>query len=109
MNTPKYFVYDTNHAPEELKNLHKYAAVYGTITLFITGATEPSGIVDLASMGFNYPFDAENTGLTAEQLDAMVDELLADTPPPTSDEVWISKAQANYIRKTRFPDTEEII
>jgi hypothetical protein len=38
----------------------------------------------------------------------MVDGLLAPEPPPTSDEVWISKVQANYIYETRFKPVEVV-
>jgi hypothetical protein len=109
MNIPKYYVYDTAQAPAELTALHPFAAVYSTITLFVTGASAPSGIVNIAEMGFNHPYDPDGVGLTAEQLDTMVNSLLSSTPPPTSDEVWISKIQADYIYKTRFKPTEEEI
>jgi hypothetical protein len=58
-------------------------------------------------LGFNYPYDEEGTGLTAAELDLMVDALLAPEPPPTDAEVWISKAQASYLYDTRFkPDDD---
>jgi hypothetical protein len=102
MTIPIFYVYDTALAPEELKANHPHAAQYSTITLFVTGAESPTGIVDLASMGFNHPFDADATGITAEQLDAIVDRLLDPIPPATADEVQISKVQANYLYETRF-------
>jgi hypothetical protein len=107
MGIPKYYIYDTAHAPAELIALHPMAAEYASITLFVTGAANPPAVLDLASMGFNHPYNEEGTGLTAEQLNAMVDSLLSPTPPPTSDEVWISKVQADYLYETRFkPETE---
>ena len=99
---PKYYIYDTALAPEELTAKYPNAATYATITLFVSGATEPSGVVDLANMGFNHPFDDEGEGITAQQLDAMVDSLLAPEPPATADEVQISKVQADYLYETRF-------
>ena len=99
---PKYYIYDTALAPEELTVKYPNAATYATITLFVSGATEPSGVVDLANMGFNHPFDDEGEGITAQQLDAMVDSLLAPEPPATADEVQISKVQADYLYETRF-------
>jgi hypothetical protein len=104
---PKYYIYDTALAPEELTAKYPQAATYATITLFVSGATEPSGVVDLANMGFNHPFDEDGEGLTAQQLDAMVDRLLAPEPPATADEVQISKVQADYLYETRFKPVEE--
>jgi hypothetical protein len=101
-NIPKYYVYDTLLAPEDLKAKHPNAATYESITLFVTAGSEPTGIVDLASMGFNHPYDSENEGLTLEQLNEMVDGLLSPEPPATTDEVQISKVQADYLYETRF-------
>ena len=105
MNIPKYYIYDTAQAPEQLLGMYPHAATYDTITLFVSGANNPPAVVDIASLGFNYPYDDEGTGLTAAELDVMVDSLLAPEPPPTDAEVWISKAQASYLYDTRFkPD-----
>ena len=109
MHIPKYYVYDTEQAPAELIALHPFAAVYASITLFVTGAANPPAVLDIASLGFNHPYDEEGTGLTVEQLDSMVDSLLSPTPPPTSDEVWISKVQADYLYETRFKPVDETI
>jgi hypothetical protein len=111
MTIPLYYVYDTALAPSELIAKHPHAATYATITLFVTGASITTGIVNLASMGFNHPFEADATGMTAEQLDAIVDRLLDPVPPATADEVQISKVQANYLYETRFkpePTAENI-
>ena len=105
MNIPKYYIYHTPYAPAELTALHPFAAKYATITLFVTGAANPPAVVDLASLGFNHPYNEENTGLTAAELNAMVDSLLAPEPPPTDSEVWISKVQADYLYETRFKPT----
>jgi hypothetical protein len=102
-----YAIYHTPFAPEELTILHPYAATYDTVTLFITGAANPSGIVDL-KIPFNHPYLEGGAGITAEQLDAIVDRLLAPEPLPTADEVQISIPMANYLYETRFkpkPDT----
>jgi hypothetical protein len=109
MGIPKYYIYDTAHAPAELTSLHPFAAVYSTITLFVTGAANPPAVLDLASLGFNHPYSEAGAGLTAEQLNAMVDGLLSPTPPPTADEVWISKVQADYLYETRFKPVDEAI
>ena len=106
MTIPKYYIYHTPYAPEELTALHPFAATYATITLFVTGAANPPGVVDLASLGFNHPYSDEGTGLTAKELNAMVDSLLAPEPPPTNSEVWISKVQADYLYITRFKPTD---
>jgi len=107
MNIPKYYIYDTAQAPEQLLGMYPHAATYDTITLFVSGANNPPAVVDIASLGFNHPYDDEGTGLTAAELDAMVDGLLAPEPPPTDSEVWISKAQASYLYDTRFkPDDD---
>ena len=108
MNIPKYYIYDTALAPEQLLGMYPHAATYETITLFVSGANNPPAVVDIASLGFNYPYDDEGTGLTAAELDAMVDALLAPEPPPTDAEVWISKAQASYLYETRFKPQENL-
>ena len=110
----KYYVYDTAQAPEALVAKHPNAAVYGSITLFVTSYEELTGVapeldtVDLAAMGLNHPYDAEGEGLTAAQFDGVVDGLFATDPPPTAAEVHISQAQANYIYETRFKPAEEV-
>ncbi len=48
MNVPKYYIYDTAQAPSELTTLHPFAAVYASITLFVTGAVNPSAVLDIA-------------------------------------------------------------
>ena len=107
MNIPKYYIYDTTQAPEQLLGMYPHAATYDTITLFVSGANNPPAVVDIASLGFNHPYNEEGAGLTAAELDAMVDGLLAPEPPPTDAEVWISKAQASYLYETRFkPDDD---
>ena len=100
-----YYVYHTPYAPSELTALHPYAATYLTITLFVTGAANPPSVVDLASLGFNHPFVEGVEGLTAEQLDAMVNSLFDPVPPPTAAEVRIRQDQADYIYETRFKPT----
>ena len=108
MNIPKYYVYDTALAPEQLLAIYPHAAAYDTITLFVSGANNPTSVVDIASLGFNYPYDEADTGLTAAEIDLMVDALLAPEPPPTAGEVQISKAQASYLYETRFkPDDDD--
>jgi len=105
---PMYYIYDTANAPEELTAKHPNAATYESITLFVTGATETSSVIKIVDMGFNHPFDEENTGLTAAQLDAMVDNLLSPDTIQTGAEVQISKVQANYLYETRFKPIEVI-
>jgi hypothetical protein len=100
-----YYVYHTPYAPAELTNLHPFAATYLTITLFVTGAANPPSVVDLASLGFNHPFAEGAEGLTAEQLDSMVDSLFSPVPPPTNAEVRIRQDQSDYIYLTRFKPT----
>ena len=110
----KYYVYDTAQAPEALVAKHPNAAVYGSITLFVTSIEQLTGvspeldIVDLASMGLNHPYDVESEGLTAAQFDVVVDGLFAPDPPPSAAEVHISQAQANYIYETRFKPEPEL-
>jgi hypothetical protein len=103
---PMYYIYDTLLAPEELKAKHPNAATYETITLFVTGSEYPTGVVDLASIPFNHPFEPDGVGITTAQLDGMVDSLLAPMPPATTDEVQISKVQARYLYETRFKPIE---
>jgi hypothetical protein len=103
-----YYVYFTEHAPEELTLKHRYAAVYGPITLFVTGAADPVGVVNLAEKGFNYPYNQEGTGLTVDEFDDLVDTLIDPNSKETDHEIWISKPQADYIKATRFPTSSEI-
>ena len=111
----KYYVYDTVQAPEALVAKHPNAAVYGSITLFVTsheeltGVPQEAGVVDLAAMGLNHPYDVESEGLTAAQFDVVVDGLFAPDPPPTPAEVHLSAAQANYIYDTRFKPADEVM
>ncbi len=101
-----YAIYHTPFAPAELTTLYPYAATYSTVTLFVSGAKNPTGIVDL-KLPFNNPYIEGAPGITAEQLDAKVNSLLAPEPPPTSDEVQISIPMADYLYETRFkPKTE---
>ncbi len=102
-----YAIYHTPFAPKELTALHPYAATYATVTLFVTGAKNPPNIVDL-KMPFNHPYVEGNAGITAEQLNAIVDRLLAPEPPPTSDEVQISIPMADYLYETRFKPKPEL-
>ena len=105
---PRYYIYDTALAPEELKLKHPNAATYLTTNLFVTGSTNPAGVVDIANMGFNHPYVEGAVGITAAQLDEMIDGLLAPLPPATDEEVWLSKVQANYLYETRFKPAEAI-
>jgi hypothetical protein len=102
----EYFaIYHTPFAPEELTALYPYAATYSTVTLFVSGAKNPPGIVDL-KLPFNHPYIEGAPGITAEQLDAEVDRLLAPIPPPSASEVQISIPMANYLYETRFKPTD---
>jgi hypothetical protein len=100
-----YAIYHTPFAPDELKNKHKFAPEYDTVTLYIEGATNPSGIVDL-KIPFNHPYVEGGAGITAEQLNVIVDRLLAPEPPVTADEVQISIPMADYLYETRFKPIE---
>jgi hypothetical protein len=100
-----YAIYHTPFAPEELTALHPYAATYDTVTLFVTSAVNLPAIVDL-KIPFNYPYVEGGPGITAEQLDAIVDRLLAPEPPPTRAEVQISIPMADYLYETRFKPIE---
>ena len=51
-------------------------------------------------MGFNHPYSEEGTGLTAQQLDDMVDSLL--TSNQLGSEIQMSKPQGRYLYDTRF-------
>tara|TARA_R110000850_G_scaffold3000_1_gene14097 strand:- start:41 stop:382 length:342 start_codon:yes stop_codon:yes gene_type:complete len=105
--TPKHYIYHVDHAPIELLNKFPYAARYAPIILFVEGmeivtGVAPAGIVNLAAIPFNPPFDSEAQGLTYAQFDAMVDSLLSTDTPFTNDEVQISKTQTEYLYNTRF-------
>jgi hypothetical protein len=105
--TSKYYIYHVDHAPIELLNKFPNAARYASIILFVEGmeivtGVAPTGVVNLADIPFNHPFDSEGQGVTAIQFDAMVDSLLSTDTPFTNDEVQISKTQTEYIYRTRF-------
>jgi hypothetical protein len=105
--TPKHYIYHVDHAPLELLNRFPHAARYVSIILFVEGVeivtgVAPVGVVNLAAIPFNHPFDSEGQGLTADEFDAMVDSLLSTDTPFTNDEVQISKTQTEYLYNTRF-------
>jgi hypothetical protein len=102
-----YTIYNKDLAPQALLTRYPKAAMYadGTVYLFgdtlesLTG-TPATSIIDMAALGFNYPYSAEGEGLTEAELNAMVDSLLADTH--TGSEVQMSHAQGRYLYDTRF-------
>ena len=105
-----YTVYNKDLAPSELLVRYPLAATYagGSVYLFADTLEELTGspalsIVDIASLGFNYPYDGGEQGLTEAQLNSMVDSLLADSH--TGSEVQLSKKQGRYLYETRFKDT----
>ena len=111
-----YCIYTAGFEPESFQSRYPNRAVYladeatgyagvycyGDSLLTLTG-TAADNIADIAVLGFNHPFDAEGEGLTAEQLDGMMDGLLAGVP--TSVEVQLSRAQGKYLYATRFIPT----
>jgi hypothetical protein len=72
---------------------------------YITGS-EPLGIYDL-KIPFNHPYVEGAPGITASQLDIIVDSLLSPEPPPTKDEVQINILMTEYLYTTRFPPVDE--
>ena len=105
-----YYMHYTDLAPEALKAKHPNAIQYATLSLFVSGMEQLEGVapadrVDLVAYGFNHPYVEGAPGITAAHFDAIVDQFLAPLPPATGAEVRITKAMANYIRDTRFPDT----
>ncbi len=58
-------------------------------------------------MGFNHPFIDGEEGLTAQQLDGMIDRLWSQEP--TGVETHLSDAQINYLHDTRFNNEAEHI
>ena len=101
-------VYYLPFASQELKDDHPFFAIHGNLALFVTSAKNPSGIVDLKTMPFNHPYIHGNPGLTAAQLDGIVDGLLSDKTPFTSDEVQIGLKMSDYIYETRFKPSPEL-
>tara|TARA_R110000851_G_scaffold295998_1_gene451010 strand:- start:165 stop:488 length:324 start_codon:yes stop_codon:yes gene_type:complete len=101
MIIPSYYVHYTDLAPAELTELYPTPAKYGRFSLFITGEENPASVVDIASMGFNYPFTNTGSGLTAAQLDTIIDTALDKDTPSTADQYKISKVQVNYLHKSR--------
>ncbi len=91
-----YTVYSSDFAPSELKTKHPQAAQYagGNLTLFVESLEQATGqpapeIVRIATMD-----------ITNAQLDAMIDQLMTETP--TGREIQLSKAQGRYLYETRF-------
>ena len=108
-----YYIYHAPYAPEELLAKHQNPAVYGTALLFVEGfeavtGTPPALVHNLAAMGLNHPYVEGESGLTSEQLIAVATQLFAPDPPPTSAEVWATKAQARHIKEIMFPTIEAI-
>lgn len=68
-------------------------------------------VLDIGALGFNHPyaeFDEEGiatAGLTAVQLDAMVDSLITDVP--VGKEIRLSKPQGAYLYYSRFRALQE--
>ena len=100
-------VYYLPLAPQELIDMHPFHAIHGNLALFVTSAKNPPGVVDLKSMPFNHPYVDGNPGITAAQLDGIVDGLLSDKTPFTSDEVQIGLKMSDYIYETRFKPVAE--
>ena len=102
-----YTIYNKNSAPQALLTRYPKAAMYadGTVYLFgdtlesLTGTPAPV-IIDIAAMGFNYPYAEGAEGMTELELNTMVDSLLADKV--TGSEVQMSHAQGRYLYDTRF-------
>ena len=108
-----YTIYNKELAPEALTSHYPKAAQYfddnlaNSITVYlfadtledITG-TPAETIIDIASLGFNYPFTEEGEGLTEAELNAMVDNLLTTTQ--LGSECQLSFSQGRYLHSTRF-------
>lgn len=102
-----YTIYNKALAPAALLTRYPKAATYADDAVYLfadtlgdlTG-TPAESIIDMAALGFNYPYVEGGNGLTEAELNAMVDSLLADTH--TGSEVQISKAQGRYLYETRF-------
>lgn len=114
-----YTIYNKKLAPDELKSKQIHAPTYTDksiadsidVLLFVYTLEDVTGtpadnIIDVAAMGFNHPYSEEGEGLTAEQLDGMVDNLL--TSNQLGSEIQMSKPQGRYLYDTRFkPESAE--
>tara|TARA_B110000240_G_scaffold164177_1_gene184434 strand:- start:413 stop:751 length:339 start_codon:yes stop_codon:yes gene_type:complete len=108
-----YYVYNRKHSPKALLNKYPRHAIYGTMDLFVQGleivtGVQPITVIDLVSQGFNHPFNPDVEGLTASELDKIVDELLSTNHTSTDSEVQITASMSKYIYETRFKPLEEI-
>tara|TARA_R110002126_G_scaffold34517_3_gene106809 strand:+ start:2504 stop:2848 length:345 start_codon:yes stop_codon:yes gene_type:complete len=107
-----YYIYHKDHVPEQVANRHKYHAIYGDFYLFISGIERETGIppenvLDVASMGFNHPYDPEGEGLTGEQLLALFANLASPDYVQTGAEGHLLEPQGKYIQEMLFPPAEE--
>ena len=107
-----YYVYHKKWVPELVAARHEYPAVYGDLRLFVSGIERETGIppdnlIDVAAMGFNHPYDAESTGLTAEQLLALFASISDPNYVHTGAEGQLLTPQGKYIQKILFPPTDE--
>jgi hypothetical protein len=101
MDIQVYYLYHTLFLPEEKKADHPHAARYGDVVLLVTGAENPTGIVDL-KIPFNHPYVEGGAGITAVQLEGIIDRMLSPETPFTADEVQINKEMIFYLYETRF-------
>mgnify|MGYP003632212859 CR=1 FL=1 len=102
-----YTIYNVGLAPQALLTRYPQAATYADGAVYLFGDTLESltgtpaiSIVDIAALGFNYPYIDDDNGLTESELNSMVDSLLADNH--TGSEVQMSHKQGRYLYDTRF-------
>ena len=107
-----YYVYHKDHVPEQVAARHKYPAIYGDLRLFISGIERETGIppdnvIDVKGMGFNHPYNADEAGLTGEQLLALFAGISSPDYVQTGAEGQLLEAQGHYIREMLFPPVDE--
>jgi hypothetical protein len=109
-----YYMYHKDWVPELVALRHKHPAVYGDFRLFVSGIERetgiaPTNVIDVASLGFNHPYEAGVVGITGAELVAMFEAIAAPSYVRTGAEGQILESQGKYIREMLFPPTLEDI
>lgn len=100
-----FTIYNKATAPKLLLTMFPAAADNGEFYLFgntlkAVSGTPAISVIDLASLGLNYPYAKGKKGLTAAKLNDKVSELLSEQS--TGTEIQLSYEQGKLIYRTLF-------
>jgi hypothetical protein len=104
-----YSLYEVSVAPEELLAKHPYRALYthqGTdFYLFCESLEDVTSVAvvdpeEVDKQGFNYPYDANGTGLTEAALNGRMNALFQG--PSSTKEIHLSRAQGRHMWKSKW-------